>query len=519
LKLHPVDLLVILAYFAGTLALGLWLARRNKSTESYFLGGRDFPGWVIGVSFIGAMISSVTFIALPADSFKTAWARYLPYFGFPLLILISIYLFIPFFRRGTLTSAYQYLDLRFGPSVSAYGACVFLAAQVIRTASVVYLMAVLMATLTGLSVEWSILIASGITALYTVKGGFGAVIWTDVIQTVILVMGAVVIVGIIVYHVPGGLGEIFQAALAADKLSFKDLNPATGLLEPIASGVSLKEKTGTMLILVGFTQYLAGKLNQESVQRWCSSRSSREASKSMVVLGAGSLPIWAVFMFIGTSLWVYYQHFPDDVARGILDGTLKAEGILPHFILTALPPGLSGLVISAALAAAMSTLSSAINSGGMVLVQDLYKKHWVKTRDDRHYLFIGRLSSLVISGLMIGGAFVFHFAASKTLNDFTIIITALLGGGIAGTFLLGMLSRRGDARAVMIGIGATLIFTLYAILMQFGVLPRTFDPYYTAILGNGVMVAVSYAASWLLPARPRDLTNLTVWDRTKESAR
>jgi SSS family solute:Na+ symporter len=516
-KLHPVDIVVIIVYFALTVAFALRISLRNKNADRYFLGGRDFPGWAIGISFVGAMISSVTFIALPADSFKTTWVRYIPYLGFPLLILISVYVFIPFFRRGTLTSAYQYLSLRFGPSISAYGACVFLAAQIIRTASVVYLMAVLMAALTGLSVEWSILIAGGITALYTVKGGFEAVIWTDVIQTFVLILGALVIIAVIVGNIPGGFWEILREAMAADKFSIKDLNPATGALEPVATGFSFTEKTVTMLILVGLTQYIAGKLNQESVQRWCSSRSSREATKSMVVLGVCSLPIWAAFMFMGTALWVYYQHFPDETSLGILGGTLKAEGILPHFIITVLPPGLSGVVISAALAAAMSTLSSAINSGSMVLVHDLYKKYLVKTRDNRHYLRAGRLASLLVSALMVGGAFVFHLSDTKTLNDFTIIITAILGGGIAGMFLFGMLCRRGDARAVLAGIAATVAFTIYALLMQYGALPRVFDPYYTAIIGNAIMVVVCYAASWIFKTRPRDLTNLTVWDRTPGS--
>lgn len=517
MRLHPIDIVVIVAYFALTVAFALWISRKNKNADRYFLGARDFPGWAIGISFVGAMISSVTFIALPADSFKTTWVRYLPGLAFPLLVLISIFLFIPFFRRGTITSAYQYLSLRFGGSISVYGASVFLAAQIIRTASVVYLMAVLMSVLSGIDVEWCILIAGGVTALYTIKGGFTAVIWTDVIQTFILVIGALVIILVIIWNLPGGFFEIIREALAAGKLSIsKDLNPATGQLEPIATGFSLTEKTGAMLILVGLTQYIAGKLNQESVQRWCSSRSSREAVKSMVWLGVCSLPIWAIFMFIGTALWAYYQQFPDETAAAILDGSLKAEGILPHFILTVLPPGISGVVISAALAAAMSTLSSSINASSMVVINDIYRKYLVKTRPDQHYLKAGRFASLLVSILMVGGAFVFHFSTTKTLNEFTIIITAILGGGIAGMFLFGMLCRRGDSRSVLVGIAATVSFTIYALLMQYNVTPRLFDPYYTSIIGNIIMVIACYAASWILPAHSRDLTNLTVWDKTAE---
>lgn len=520
MKLHPIDIFVIIIYFVLTVALALWIARRNKSAEHYFLGARNFPGWAIGISFVGAMISSITFIALPADSFKTTWVRYVPCLGFPLLILFSIYVLIPFFRRGTITSAYQYLSLRFGPSIMTYGACVFLIAQIIRTASVVYLMAVLMAALTGVSVEWSILIAGGVTALYTVKGGFEAVIWTDVIQTFVLLAGALVIIGVLIWSIPGGLGEILQAGAQAGKFSLShDLNPASGSIEPIASGFSLTEKTVTMLILVGLTQYIAGKLNQESVQRWCSAKSATEAKKSMVVLGLCSLPIWAAFMFIGTALWVYYKHFPDETSLAILEGSFKAEGILPHFIVTVLPHGLAGVVIAAALAAAMSTLSSAINSGSMVMVHDLYRKYFAKERDDLHYLKAGRIASICISLLMVGGAFVFHLSSTKTLNDFTIIITSILSGGIAGMFLFGMFCRRGDARSVLTGIAVTVLFTIGSLLMQYGALPRLFDPYYTAIIGNIIMFAVCYTASWFFPARSRDLTNLTIWDSTPGTVR
>ncbi len=517
MRIHLLDTIVIVLYFVFTLWLGIWVSKKNKNTESYFLGKRNFPGWAIGVSFIGAMISSITFIAIPADSFKTAWVRFLPNLAFPLVVLISVYFFLPFFRRGTVTSAYEYLALRFGPSISAYGATVYLVAQIIRTATVVYLMAVLMAAMTGISIEWSILLAGGITAIYTVKGGFEAVVWTDVIQTVILVVGALVIIAFAIAHIPGGLRTVITEAGAAQKLSFYDLNQATGNLEPTRGGFSFTEKTTIMLMLVGFTQYIAGKLNQETVQRWCASSSAREAKKSMLVLGVGSIPIWASFMFMGTCLWVYYQHFSDPIADAILAGTQKAESILPHFIITALPNGFIGLVISAALAAAMSTLSSGINSASMVLVQDIYKSHIIKNKGERHYFMASRLSSLLISVLMIAGAFLFHYSNTKTINEFSIIITAVIGGGIAGAFLLGMFTRRGDARAVMAGILATVLFSSYAMLMQFDVFPRVFDPYYTSIIGNIVMIGVGYGASWIFKAPARDLTNLTVWDSSKES--
>lgn len=518
MKLQLLDWSVIILYFIATLLLGFFCGRKNKSGDSYFLGGRNFPGWAIGVSFIGAMISSVTFMAYPADSFKTAWIRFLPNLAFPLAVYVSLKLFLPFFRRTTISSAYEYLSLRFGASVSLYAAFVFILFQLIRCATVTYLVAVLFASMTELSIESSILLAGGITAVYTVKGGFSAVIWTDVVQTFVIVLGALLCIATIAWAVPGGLFSIITESISAGKMSFMDLNLDSHKLEPIRWGFSFTEKTALMLMLVGFVQSIGGKLNQETIQRWCSAKSTREARKSMVVLGFGALPIWAAFMFLGTCLWVYYQYFPDTVATEVLAGTVKAEVILPHFIITALPRGISGLVISAALAAAMSTLSSSINAGSMVWVHDIQRKFIVKKGSPNADLRLGKITATVLSLVMIGGAFLLNAASTKTLMDFNIVIIALLGGGISGMFLFGMLTRKGDVRCVLIGIIVTFFFSVYAVLIQFEVVPQTFDPYYTAIYTNIIMFGVCVLSAWILPCKQRDLKNLTVWDQSEERA-
>lgn len=513
MKLHPLDLLVIAAYVVLTLAIGLRFAKRNRTTDRYFLGGRNFPGWAIGLSFIGSTISSITFIAYPADSFKTAWVRILPPLAFPLVVLLAAYAFIPFFRRGTVHSAYHYLSLRFGPSVSLYASIVYLVMQIVRAATITYLLAVLLSSMTDLSVLGCIIFAAGVTAIYTVKGGFEAVVWTDVIQTIVLLCGAVACVIFIANALPGGIAQVFSESWAAGKLSLRDLNPATGQLEPVPFGFSLTEKTMLMLVLVGVTNYLAGQLDQDSVQRWCSAKSSAEARKAMFVLGFGAIPIWVGFMFLGTCLWTYYQHFPSEVSTAVLAGARKAEDILPHFIITVLPHGLAGLVISAAVAAAMASLSSCINAASMVLVNDVYRPFLVRSQSDLHYLTVSRSTAVVIVMFMSLGAWLFYLASTKTILDFILIVTALLGGGTSGAFLFGMFTRLGDERAVMMGVGATVLFTLYSILVTAGILPRFFNAYYTSIIANAVMLTVCFLAAPIMPRRSGDLANLTVWDR------
>jgi SSS family solute:Na+ symporter len=328
-----------------------------------------------------------------------------------------------------------------------------------------------------------------------------------------LLLGAVACVAFIVNGLPGGLWQVVSEAWAANKLSLRDLNVTNGQLEGVRNGFSLSEKTVLMLVLVGIANYLAGQLDQDSVQRWCSAKSSREARKAMFVLGFGAIPIWAGFMLLGTCLWVYYQHYPSDVSSAILAGTRKAEDILPHFIVSVLPPGLAGLVISAAIAAAMASLSSCINAASMVWVNDIYRVHLVRRRGDGHYLTASRVASVAVAFLMAGGAWLFYLASTTTILDFILIVTALLGGGVSSAFIFGMFTRLGDERAVMAGVAATVLFTLYSIFVTIGVWPRVFNAYYTSILANGVMFLTCCLGAFVFPRGKRDLTNLTVWDR------
>ncbi len=514
MELTWIDALVLAIYFLGTIGLGLYFTKRNRSTDDYFLGGRSIPGWAVGISLIGAMISSVTFLAFPADAFKTAWVRYLPTLTFPIVMLLAAYFFVPFFRRGTVTSAYQYLSLRFGPGISIYAACVFLLMQMVRCATIIYLLAMLLSPLLGIRVELCIILAGGATALYAVKGGFSAVLWTEVVQTIVLILGGLVSIAVIVYLIPGGLSQIISEAWEAGKLSCMDLNPGTGKLEALAEGFSLTQKTIPMLILLGVVQHFTGKFDQTTIQRWCSAKTAKEARKSMYFLAAGSLPVWGTFMFLGTCLWVYFQHNPSDVATAILNGAdgHKAEEIMPYFITHVLPPGVAGLVIAAAMAAAMSALGGCISAIGMVSVNDIYRPYFVKNRSDKHYMRMGKAFSLGVSILMMLGAWAFYLSDTKTFTDLGIIVGSLIGGGMASIFLIGMLTRIGDTRSLIIGIGCTLAFTVWAMLMHFKVIEMQFELYYTMLLGNAVMFVSTCVAGLILKPKPRDLTNLTVWD-------
>jgi SSS family solute:Na+ symporter len=503
--LGTLDAAVLLAYLGLILGMGFWFARKNTSTEEYFVGGRRFRGWVVGLSLVGTSISSITFLAYPADAFKTAWLRYLPNLALPLAVLIAAFVFLPFFRRGGLISAYEYLEGRFGPSVRVYGAIAFICAQLVRLAMILWLLSLLIQEVTGLSPVMAIVLGGCFVGLYTILGGIDAVIWTDVLQTIVLLVGGMACIWVITDLLPGGLGQILDIGTEHNKFSFAALED--GQLREVGWDLSLTAKTGTMMLLIGLTNWLTEySSNQNTVQRYCASASTLEARRGMLVAVLASLPIWAFYMFLGTALFVFFTQFPVPEVQAMLAGDTKAEHVLPWFITHHLPAGLAGLVIAAALAAAMSSLDSSINSVTTVSIVDIYKRHLAPGRDDRHYLRAAWTMAAVVTVLMIVGAIWLQQADTKTLQDTSTILVSVLGGGLLGLYLLGFFTRQGDARAAWCGIVLTMLFTAWTVLANKGLLPEAlsvpFDLYYTGLIGNLVMFLVGYTvARWLLPRR------------------
>jgi solute:Na+ symporter, SSS family len=209
-----IDTIVLVVYFAAMAGIGVYFARRNKTTEGYFVGDRNFPGWLIGFSIFATSISSMTFIGFPADGYKTAWYRMTPNFALPIAVIIATTFFLPFFRRSHVTSAYEYLEARFGPKTRVYAAAAFILNQVVRLSIILYLVSVLLHEITGLDPYVSILVGALITSFYTIMGGIRAVLWTDFIQSLVLWGGGVAVIFALLYKIPGGLGEVISLGTA-----------------------------------------------------------------------------------------------------------------------------------------------------------------------------------------------------------------------------------------------------------------------------------------------------------------
>ncbi len=521
MKLAPADIVVLVLFFVSQVAVGMYVGRKNNSTSQYFLAGKSFSGLVIGISFIGSVISSVTFMSMPADAFKTAWVRFVPNLAFPIVTLLAAWLLVPFFRRGTITSAYHYLSLRFGGSLSAYASVVFIVTQVVRTSMISYLLSLLVGEITGWGFTNSLLLVVGVTAVYTVKGGIKAVIWTDVIQAVVLITGGIACIVVAVADTPGGLATVFSDGVAHHKFSFWDLDTQSGQMAPTAWIGGLSQKTLLMLFLVGLTQFITLQFDQSTVQRWCSSKTAHEARKSMYILGLGCIPIWGAFQFLGICLFVFFLHNPDPVAADALSGAAKAEVIMPHFIMNYLPRGIVGVVIAAAFAAAMSTLSACINVASMVGVNDIYKKYVNPDASDKACLVLGKSFSVIAALLMICGALLVHAVETVTLAELMLVVGLVITVGIPSVFIAGMFTRRIDTVAIWIGVVCAIAATVWVLLSNGDHLPESvavrIPGYFISVIANVLALAVAFALSFVFKPKKRDYTNLTVWDQSKDA--
>lgn len=518
-KFNLVDIVVIVAYFAVLTGIGSWFAtRRSQNTEQYFVAGRSYPGWLLGISLFGATISSISFVAYPADAFRTGYLRYIICITFPFALLIVSRFFIPLFRRRRIVTVFEYLEDRFGPRVRAYGACVFMLSQCFRISLVQFLVALLIHNVTGWSVVTCILLGGVFTAYYTIAGGIRAVIWTDLFESAVLIGGALLILFMVVWKIPGGMGHIIAVGVQDGKFLFNEM--VDGRLTPISWGISLSRKTVLMLLLVGLFQWLHEYCaNQEVVQKYCAAKSIREARRAMWLNCLFCVPTWGYFMFLGTAFYTFYKVFPDPSVSEMLSGSRKAEEILPYFVTTQLPRGTIGLVVAGVLGAATSSLGAALNSISAVAVTDIYKRHLRPEASDQHCMRAARIVTFAASCIMIGGAYLLFKADTLTLQDLWAEFQSIVAGGLLGMFLLGIFTTRGDGRTVAAGILFAVAFSAAISAAGLGWLPHDwalfirghFEGYYTGIVGNVVMLFLGYALARMLPRRGKDLHDLTVW--------
>ncbi len=448
MKLHSLDLIIIVVYMLGTLGVGWWFSRRQRNIRDYFLSDNNAPWWALMGSIVATETSTVTFISVPAFAFAATAGGVGGNFTFLQLVIgyligrcAVVTVFIPLYFKGELFTVYQVLDQRFGGRVKRTAASLFLVTRSIADGIRLFLTAIVLVALTGWADPASILIIGVVTIAYTYLGGMAAVIWTDAIQLVVYLVGAVVAAFVLLGKIPGGWNEVVAVGTELHKFTVFDFTFDLARGYTFWAGV----------IGGAFLTTATHGTDQLMVQRYLCAKTPRQASLALLTSGVVIFAQFVLFLLIGTMLFVFYQKtaiLPSEVAA-------KADRVFPHFIVTQLPSGLVGLVVAAIFAAAMSTLSSSLNSLSATAVTDFYRPLFAPDKSETHYLNASRLFTAIWGVVQIAVAML-AIAMKGRGVDAVLAVASFTNGPVLGLFLLGSFTKRvgpcGALAGVMIGI-------------------------------------------------------------------
>lgn len=485
--LGTVNTVVIVLYFLSLAWIGYYFSKKQKNTDDYFKGGGRIPWWAVGLSIFGTGLSAITFMSIPAKAYTSDWSYMLLNAGILLVTPVIIYLFIPFYRRLNVTTVYEYLEQRFNAAIRILCSVAFILFQIGRMGIVLYLPAIALNVVTGFDIFLCIGLMGILSLLYTMMGGIEAVVWTDALQVVVLLGGAITIVCIASLHIPDGFSGVIAEGMAHDKFNLGDLH------------VDWRQSTlWTVLIATFFTNLTTYGTDQTMVQRYMTTQSGKQARKSVLTNALLTIPASLLFFFAGTVLFVYYKNNPTELSLTISDG----DAILPWYIYSQLPEGVTGLLISGIFAAAMSTLSSSMNSAATAYVVDIHSK---LVKSGPASLGVAKLVTCLLGAAGILFAYLMATWEIKSLWDEFNRILGIILGSLGGLFLLGMITRRAHSTGALCGLAGSILIQLVVVRYQ-----AVHLLLYTAT-GFISCFVIGYVASWILPGDQKETAHLTIY--------
>ena len=468
--LNLLDIIVIALYFLVLSWMGYFFSKRQKDTNDYFKGGGRIPWWAAGLSIFGTALSAITFMAIPAKTFATDWSYFTLNMTIFLVAPVIILLFIPFFRKLNVTTAYEYLENRFNLTIRLIGSLSFIIYQIGRMGVVLFLPSIALNVVTGIDIFLCIALMGMVALVYTMLGGIEAVIWTDVMQVIVLLGGAILSLILIIWKIDGGFISIVDMASESHKFNIFDLT------------LSLKQPTVWVMLLGGiFANITTYGTDQTMVQRYLTTKTQKEANQSVWTNAILTIPATIIFFFVGTALFAFYKTFPTDLNPTFQNN----DAIFPWYIASQLPAGVSGLLIAGIFAAAMSSLSSSMNSAATAYSTDIHFRFgWSKNTNQ---LKLARIATFVVG--ISGTLFAFMMATMdiQSLWDEFQKVLGLIIGSLGGVFLLGILSKKANSAGVLIGI-------IFSMAVQ--IIVAIYKPVHlTAYSATGVISC--YVAGWI----------------------
>lgn len=499
--MSKIDLVLIAAYLVGTTLFGCSFYFRRKGGDgarTFMTGGGTLPTWAIALSVFATFVSSISFLALPEGAFgPEGWRGWVNSITVPIATVVAAIWFVPFYRRSTSVSAYSFLEERFGVWARIYASMCFLVMQSMRSGVILLLLAILVNQLLGFSCETIVVVTGVATMLYSMLGGFSAVVWADAVQSLVLIGGTVVCIVCLLVGIPD-LPSHFSAAFAAGKLSLGSLTLADW-------------STNTFWVLFSFSicinlQNLG--IDQCYTQRYIAAKDERSARRSIFASAWLYLGVTFLFTMIGTLLWMYSRANPGVIPEGI-----RAAAVFPWFIIHRLPTGVSGLLVSAIIAAAMSTIAATLNSGSAVLLEDYWKRFAARRSDERSNLVFLRLMTVALAVFSIAIALgILWFTRGTSILSAWWTILSVFSGGMLGLFLIGAFARSVRSPHALVAVTVGFLLTLWVTLGQKALpLPMAFHPNLSIVFATLSIVIIGFALgacgsrkqSHKAPNRPR----------------
>ena len=516
-SLHILDYLVVAGSLVVFVWVGLSFSKKQTSTNKYFAGGGSIPAWAVGMSILATLISSITFLAYPGEGFASNWIRLVQGLMVPVVLIFLIWFVVPLYRKVIGLSAYEYFEKRFGFLARLYSSLGFILAHFSKMGTVFFLLALALSNMMGVNTYATIWVLGIAITIVTLMGGIEAVIWLDTIQGFMLMAGGLLCAAVLLFVPPGGPAAVLSTAFESGKIGLGpydlDFTKLTFIVMALNGIFYAIQKYGT---------------DQTIVQRYLTAKTDKDAIKASLMGVLLCVPVWTLFMFIGTALFAYYKLMPAAVPPD-----LRPDAVFPWFIMTQLPIGVTGLILAALIAAAISSLDSDLNCLSAVGVEDYYCRFKPNATDEQK-LRTGKIIVAVCGLAAIGVASLYVKTGNQTVLGIIFTLYAIFSGGIAGLFLLGLFSRRANKQGLYIGIVACVLFTGYAVLtstpigigenkkllLDLGEFNFTHHKYMLGVYSHFVLFGVGYIASYLFKTdkAPEELT-IYGWIKKRKDAK
>ena len=443
--MHIIDIIIFLLFTGGVVLFGCSFFNKKASSDEFTSAGRSLPGWVVGMSIFATYVSSISYLGYPGKAFAGNWNAFVFSLSIPIASFFAAKYFVPFYRNQKSVSAYSFLEQRFGRWARVYASSFYLLTQIARMGSILYLLALPMNELLGWDIQSIILITTLAIVIYSMVGGIKAVIWTEAIQGIILIGGALLCFVLLLFDMPEGPMQTFRIAWEDDKFSLGSF------------GASLSESTFWVCMIYGiFTNLQNYGIDQNYVQRYHTAKSMKEAKFSALFGGYLFIPVSAIFFLIGTGLYAFYKVNP-----GLLPEGMGADFVFPFFIVNELPVGMTGLLIASIFAAGMSTVATSVTSSSTIFLTDYYM-HFRKQASNREKLVVLKSSSVIVG--VLGALVAFAFMNAESALDAWWALSSIFSGGMLGLFLLGYLSKKARNIDAALGVACGLVALIWSVV-------------------------------------------------------